>query len=173
MMVSLDGYTESKDPTEYWHNWDDEMANYMMDFFGTVDTFIYGRKSYQDMIAYWPTLNDDFGKIMNETPKLVFSKTLEKMEWNAQLIKQDPVDFLSAMKSKGGKDMVLFAGPNLAAPLIKNNIIDEYRLIVNPVLLSGNKPLFPKMERPQQLVLTQTTPFKCGNVLLIYSALRN
>lgn len=168
MMVSVDGYTEGKNPEENWHNWDDEMSVYMMNFFKTVDTFIYGRKSYEDMIAYWPQLSDEFATVMNETPKLVFSRTLDSVEWNSRLINEDGVNEIQRLKQKNGKDMVLFAGADLAETFIKNNLIDEYRLIVNPIVLGGRKPLFKNTEVTLDLELKDSTTFNCGNVILIY-----
>lgn len=169
MMVSLDGYIESRDPDEYWHLWDDEMGAYMMDFFTTVDTFIYGRKSYQAMIAYWPPLNDAFAKVMNETPKLVFSRTLQAVEWNARLIREDAVGEMRRLKAVPGKDMVLFAGADLAETFIKNDLIDELRLIINPVVLGGGKPLFRNIGGTLRFRHKRTISFHCGNCLQVYA----
>ena len=99
-----------------------------MDFFTTVDTFIYGRKSYEAMIAYWPELKDEFANVMNQTKKLVFSRTPENVIWNSQLIKDNAVEEIQKQKKQEGKDLVLFAGADLAETFIKNNLIDEYRL---------------------------------------------
>ena len=168
MLVSLDGYVESRDPNEYWHNWNEEMSGYIMDFFKTVDTFIYGRKSYEAMIAYWPPLKDGFAQIMNETPKLVFSRTLETVQWNARLIKDNVTAEIQKEKLREGKDMVLFAGPDLAETFIKNGLIDEFRLIYNPVVLGGGKPLFNNIHATMALKHKGTISFNCGNILQIY-----
>ena len=168
MMVSLDGYIESNNPEEYWHTWNEEMSAYMMNFFTSVDTFIYGRKSYESMIAYWPPLQDEFAAIMNQTKKLVFSRTLDRVSWNARLIKTNVVEEIQQLKRQGGKDLVLFAGADLAETFIKNNLIDEYRLIVNPVVLGIGKPLFKNIHVVTKLTLKETITFNCGNVLLIY-----
>lgn len=168
-MVSIDGYIEAKDPEYYWHNWDEEMAGYMMGFFQTVDTFIYGRRSYQDMIAYWPQLDDEFAQVMNTTPKLVFSRTLGSVEWNSRLMREEGVEEIKRLKNQNGKNMVLFAGASLAETFIKSDLIDEYRLIVNPVVLGGGKPLFQNITRHFNLKLKEATSFRCGNVLLVYT----
>ncbi len=167
-MVSIDGYIEAKDPEYYWHNWDEEMAGYMMGFFQTVDTFIYGRRSYQDMIAYWPQLDDEFAQVMNTTPKLVFSRTLGSVEWNSRLLREEGVEEIKRLKNQNGKNMVLFAGASLAETFIKSDLIDEYRLIVNPVVLGGGKPLFQNLENHFHLKLKETISFRCGNALVIY-----
>ena len=171
-MVSLDGYIESRNPDEYWHNWNDEMNVYMMDFFKTVDTFIYGRISYEAMVAYWPQLTDEFAQIMNQTSKLVFSRTLKGVEWNSRLIKENAVDEIKRLKREHGKDMVLFAGADLAETFIKNDLIDEFRIIFNPVVLGGGKPLFKNINAPLRLELTATNTFNCGNILQIYKPIR-
>jgi dihydrofolate reductase len=98
MMISVDCYTEAVNPEENWHNWDEEMSSYMMNFFNTVDTFIYGRKSYEDMIAYWPIRKDEFARVMNQTPKLVFSRTLDEVTWNSPLIRTEPSGIITLWK---------------------------------------------------------------------------
>lgn len=168
MMVSADGYTEDRDPALFWHHWDEEMDAYMMDFFDRVDTFVYGRRAYQDMIAYWPQLDDPFARVMNSMPKLVFSRTLDTATWNATLCGTDPAEEIRRRKQLPGKDMVLFAGPILAEPLIRANLVDEYRLITNPVVLGGGAPLFRHVSGPLYLHIVETKAFTCGNVLLVY-----
>lgn len=85
MLVSIDGYIEGIDNDINWHVWDDEMQTYMMDFLQTIDTFIYGRKSYELMLDYWPDQKGEFADIMNQTPKIVFSTTLQKAKMNARI----------------------------------------------------------------------------------------
>jgi dihydrofolate reductase len=168
IMVSADGFMEAKNPNYNWHNWNEEMSSYMFDFFKRVDTFIYGRKSYEDMIAYWPQLNDDFAQIMNKTPKLVLSRTLKSATWNASIINKNASEVIQNKKMMDGKDMVLFAGADIADFFINNNLIDEYRLIVNPILLGGGKPLFKERDGIKDLKLKESVTFECGNVLLVY-----
>jgi dihydrofolate reductase len=167
MMVSVDGYTEGPDHDLSWHVWDGEMTTYMIDFFSTVDTFIYGRRSYELMLGYWPSQTDEFARIMNVTPKIVFSNTLEKVKWNSVLAKGRVADEIKALKARSDKDKVLFAGADLASTFISGDLIDEYRLIVNPVVLGKGTPLFKETQRlPLRLVETKT--FSCGNILLRY-----
>lgn len=173
MMVSADGYVGGRDPEEYWHNWNEEMAAYMMGFFNQVDLFIYGRKSYEEMIQYWPQLTDDFAEVMNETPKIVHSKSLNEASWNAAIRREvNPVG-IRAMKNEPGKDMVIFAGPSIVSEYAAHGLIDEYRLIVNPVLLGGGKPFFSNIRTTTQLHLKDSRVFDCGNVLLVYEPKNN
>lgn len=167
-MVSVDGFVASDNPEEYWHNWNEEMGAYMMEFFKSVDTFIYGRKSYEEMIAYWPPLTDEFATEMNETPKFVFSNSLKTAVWNATVLDEDGLDHIRKIKGTAGKDMVLFAGPNLLESFIKSELVDEFRLIINPIVLGSGKPLFQNLEKKLFLKLNNSISFKCGNILLVY-----
>ncbi len=168
MMMSADGFMEANNRDINWHVWDEEMDNYMMDFFKKVDTFLYGRVSYELMISYWPEQKGEFAKVMNDTPKIVFSNTLEKAVWNSTIFNGDIVNEINTLKKQEGKDLVLFAGADLATTFINNNLIDEYRIIVNPVSLGKGKPLFKDLKSPLKLQLINTIAFNCGNVILIY-----
>lgn len=178
MVMSLDGYIETEDKDISWHVWDDEMQTYMNDFLEGVDTLLYGRVAYEEMIDYWPEAEKKkqnpeehraFARKMNSLNKVVFSRTLNKAIWNARIVNENIVEEVLNMKQKEGKDIVLLAGPTLAATLIKHNVIDEYRIIVNPVVLGDGQPLFK--EKPKAIELVATRSFQCGNVLLIYKAL--
>lgn len=167
MMLSLDGYIEGLEGDINWHVWNEEMSDYMMDFFKTVDTFIYGRKSYELMLTYWPYQTGAFAEVMNKTPKIVFSKTLDKVKWNSKLIKQNITEEVRIEKRKTGKDLVLFAGADIASTFIENDLIDEYRLIINPVVLGDGTPLF-QVKHQLELKLLDSTTFDCGNILFRY-----
>ena len=166
-MMSLDGYIEGPNGDINWHVWNEEMSDYMMAFFKTVDTFIYGRKSYDLMLTYWPFETGKFADIMNRTPKIIFSKTLDKVEWNSRLIKQNVVEEIQLEKGKAGKDLVLFAGADIASTFMENGLIDEFRLIINPVVLGEGTPLF-QVRNQKELELLDSRSFACGNTLLRY-----
>jgi len=168
MMLSLDGYTEAPGHDINWHVWDDEMENYMISFFNTVDTIILGRKSYELMLGYWPFETGRIARAMNETPKLVFSKTLKEAEWNSTLLEDIIREDIDKLKQQPGKDMVLFGGATLASAFINRNLIDEYQIIVNPIALGDGSPLFKNLENKLNLKLTGTRVFDCGNVILSY-----
>lgn len=168
MFASLDGYMEGPDHDISWHVWNEEMDAYMMEFFTYVDTFIFGRKSYELMIDYWPKETGKFADIMNNTPKLVFSRTLESVHWNATLKKQVNPQELEALKKQKGKDLVLFAGADITRSFIEHKLIDEFRIILNPVVLGKGTPLFKMLAEPLNLELSATKTFKGENVLLIY-----
>lgn len=168
MMVSLDNFIEPTNPEEEWAVWDDEMTKYIMDFFNEVDTFLYGRVAYESMLDYWPKATGEFADIMNKTPKLVFSRTLNKADWNANIINGNIKDKITQIKMQPGKNLVLFAGTDIASAFINLDLIDEYRIIVNPLILGGGKPLFQNIKSRQNLKLINIKRFTCGNVILYY-----
>ena len=171
-MVSLDGFIEDPEKNIEWHHWNAEMDQYMGDFFETVDTIIMGRKTYELMVSYWPgntTENPVITDNMNNLPKLIFSKTLATTHWNnCRLINEIDKDKFNDLKNQTGKDMVIFGGAALASAFTKMGLIDEFRLIVNPVILGGGTPLFNINKQKLELFLMQSKAFNCGNVLLHY-----
>lgn len=179
IMVSVDGFFEDTNKELNWHVWDKEMDNYVIDLFDTVDTILLGRKAYQLMAGYWPkppASEEDpiiTGK-MNNIPKIVFSKTLSSVDWqNTRLINTDIENEIDKLKQQPGKNMVLFGGADMLATLMKLNLVDEYRLIVNPVVLGKGNPLFKSIQGNLNLKLTETKTFTCGNVLLCYEPLKS
>jgi dihydrofolate reductase len=126
------------------------------------------------MASYWPTpealKNDPIvaGK-MNQLPKIVFSKTLEKAEWNnTRLVKENFVEEISKLKQQPGKDLIIFGSSDLAVSFIQQGLIDEFQIMVNPVVLGRGKALFAGIEEQLNLKLIQTRTFRSGNVLLYY-----
>lgn len=175
MVTSLDGYVEGENGDISWHVWDGQMQDYMTDFLESVDTLLYGRVAYELMLEHWPAAENDaslsesdrtFARKMNNLRKVVFSKTLNNAEWNARLVRENVAEKVRELKQQLGKDMVLFAGADLANTFMAEDLIDEYRLIVNPVVLGSGKPLFKDITKHFTLIETRT--FNCGNVLLVY-----
>jgi dihydrofolate reductase len=173
IMLSLDGSFEGPNKDLDWHVWDDEMENYMDDFLNTVDAILLGRVAYQLLADYWPSSTQKVAPNMNNIPKIVFSKTLEKVEWkNSSLIKENIKEEMLRLKQQPGKDLVLFAGADITSTFLQLGLIDEYRIIVNPVILSNGKPFFKDMNDKLSLKLLNTKKFSCGNVILHYQPLR-
>ncbi len=157
-----------------WHRWNAEMDQYMGDFFQTVDTIIMGRKTYELMVSYWPGNTTESPVIvdnMNNLPKLIFSKTLATTSWNnCRLINEIDRDIFTDLKNQPGKDMVIFGGAALASGFTKMGLIDEFRLLINPVILGGGTSLFNINNQKLELFLMQSRTFDCGNVLLHYQS---
>jgi dihydrofolate reductase len=174
MMVSLDGYFEGPNGEIDWHNTDEEFNTFAIDQLSAVDTLIFGRVTYELMAGYWPTpeaLATDpvVAEKMNATPKIVISRTMARPEWeNTRLIKDNPGDEIARLKQPPGKDLIIFGSSDLAAGLAALGLIDEYRIMVNPVVLGGGKSLLKGTGQRLQLKLASTRKFNSGNVLLVY-----
>ena len=172
MMVSLDGFFEGPNKELDWHAWDEEMEKEAHETLDSVDAILLGRVAYQLFADYWPTSKDSIAPKLNRLPKIVFSKTLEKVEWNnSGLFKGDIREEFSEAKAEPGKDFILYGGGDIARTFMQLDLIDEYRLIVNPVVLGGGRPLFFGNGR-MSLKLCETRNFKCGNVMLYYQPIR-
>ncbi len=174
MLVSLDGFFEGPDRDINWHHVDEEFNEFAIQQLDTVDTLLFGRVTYEGMASYWPTPSaaaDDpvvAGK-MNSFPKIVFSKTLSSPTWqNTQLVKDNFVQEITKLKQLPGKDLIIFGSSDLAVTFIEQGLIDEYRIMVNPVVLGDGKSLFNGLQKRLELKLLGTKVFGSGNVLLYY-----
>ncbi len=174
MMVSLDGYFEGSNKELDWHVVDAEFNDYAADLLASLDLLVFGRRTYEMMAGYWPTENaitDDpvIANQMNTIPKLVFSTTLEKVEWdNTRLEHGDAVAAITTLKKEPGKDMAIFGSSDLVVSLLPARLIDEFRIFVNPVVLGGGKPFLAGIQSRVSMKLVKTRVFKSGNVLLYY-----
>jgi dihydrofolate reductase len=174
-LITLDGYFEGANKWDIgWHRVDDEFNEFAINQLNDAGGLIFGRITYDGMASYWPTpnaVNDDqkVAELMNSIPKYVFSKTMEKAEWNnTQLLKGDAVKELKKIKEQPGKNLYIFGSANLSATFTKNNLIDEYRLMVNPIVLGKGSPVFAKEDGLLKFNLVDMRTFRNGNVLLYY-----
>jgi len=178
-MVTLDGFIAGADGNIDWHRVDDEFNDFAIEQLNEAGGLIFGRLTYELMVGYWPTsvaIETDpiIAEKMNSIPKFVFSRTLNKTEWNnTRLVKGNIRDEILKLNQQPGGDLFIFGSANLAATLIQENLIDEYRLIVNPVVLGRGIPLFKDIQGPFQLDFQNVKPFRNGNVLLYYQAARS
>ena len=178
-MVSLDGFFEGPNRDINWHNVDDEFNQFAIEQTSTVDTILFGRVTYELMAGYWPTpaaTTDDpvIADLMNRLPKIVFSRTLQKAEWNnTRLIKDHIAEEITILKQQPGKDLALFGSANLLSTLIQMGLIDEHRIIVNPIVLGSGTPLYQGLKDKLNLKLLKTKTFRNGNVLLYYQQRTN
>ena len=173
-MVSLDGFFAGPQGEIDWHVVDEEFNEFALGQLDAVDVLVFGRVTYQLMADYWPSplaaRNDpEVAGMMNTKSKVVFSKTLEKAEWNStRLFKGNLAGEISNLKGQPGRDLILFGSANLAAGLTRLGLIDEYRIMVNPVVLGSGRGLFAELEERLPLRLVKTKRFHSGNVLLTY-----
>ena len=178
MNVSLDGYVETPDHSLDWTIVDDEMHTWFNDQERSMDASIYGRRLYELMAAYWPTAESDpaatetmleFARIWNATPKIVFSSTLTSVRPLDRLVRGDVGEELARLRTEFAGDLNV-GGPTLASAFIRRGLVDEYRLIVHPVMLGAGTPFFPSLDAPLRLRLTDTHRFASGVVYLGYAA---
>ncbi|MCI0555596.1 MAG: dihydrofolate reductase family protein, partial [Anaerolineae bacterium] len=145
----------------------------------TVDTILFGRKTYEGMASYWPTeaaIKDDpiIAGLMNSLPKIVFSRTLQKAEWNnTRLVKENSAEEILKLKGQLGKDIAVFGSADLLSTLIQMDLIDEHRIMVNPIVLGRGNPLFKNMNDRRKLQFVNIKTFRSGNVLLYYQPISN
>jgi len=174
MLITLDGFYEGANQDISWHNVDDEFNEFSLQQLNAVDMLLFGRVTYQMMASYWPTpaavTNDPIvAEKMNILPKMVFSKTLEKAEWShTRLIKENISAEVAKLKGQPGKDLILFGSSDLAVTLAQMGLIDEYRMMVNPVVLGSGKAFLNGLQGKLNLKLLKTSTFRNGNVLMYY-----
>jgi dihydrofolate reductase len=172
MSVSLDGYVEGPKHEIDWHLVDNEFNAYAVDMLEASDVLIMGRRTYELMAAAWPadTENDPVVKEkMNSTPKLVFSRTLKKVEWqNSRLATGTIADEVARLKQVPGDGVLPVGGSELAAAFLDRGLMDELHIILTPVLLGGGNTVFDGIKKRHRLRLLSTKQFKSGNIVLIY-----
>ena len=178
MNVSLDGYVETLDHSLDWSVADDELLSWWTDQLRGREASLYGRRIYELMTAYWPTADSDpsatepvreFARVWNAMPRVVFSNTLESVQWNSRLVRGDVGEELARLRTEFDGDLDV-AGPTLAAEFIRRGLVDDYRLVVHPVFLGAGTPYFPPLGAPTRLRLTDTHRFSSGLVYLGYAA---
>ena len=178
MAVSLDGFVEGRGRELDWSTPDDELHQFWNDQARESTTALYGRRLYELMAGFWPTADADpdapatiaeFARLWRAMPKVVFSSTLEEVGWNSRLVRGDAAAEVERLKAEPGGDMEV-GGPTLASALIERGMVDEFRLVVHPVVLGGGTPFFPPLEWRLALRLVESRRFSSGVVYLRYAA---
>jgi dihydrofolate reductase len=171
-MVTLDGFFEGPKPWEIdWHElvWGEELEQMSIEQTGSADLLLFGRRTYQGMAQHWPAATGQVADIMNSIAKLVFSRTLEKADWNnTRLVKSKAEEEVARLKQQPGQDMLIFGSADLSASLTRAGLIDEYRLGLVPVVLGGGNPLFKPGPDRLPMKLLEARPLKSGCVILRY-----
>jgi dihydrofolate reductase len=155
---------------------DESFGQRQIDFMDSIDTILLGRVTYEMFSQYWPnvTSGDDkpFADKLNAIPKIVFSQTLDRApwgDWDDAQIREDAAKEIAASKGRSGKDMVIWGSISLAQSLMADRLIDEYQIIICPVVLGTGRPLFKKQSDAQGLELVDTRTFDRGTALLSYT----
>jgi dihydrofolate reductase len=174
MMVSLDGYFEGPNHDIRWHHVDREFDEFSIKQLSEIDTILFGRVTYEMMAHFWPSeaaLKNDpvVAKLMNGMPKIVVSKTLTHTDWEyTHIINNQIKETISQLKNATGKEIAIFGSSDLTVSLIHMNLVNELRIMINPVVLGKGKRLFAGLENKLNVKLVQTRSFQNGNVLLNY-----
>jgi dihydrofolate reductase len=171
-MVTLDGFFEGAKSWEIdWHEyvWGEELEQLSKEQLRSADVLLFGRVTYQGMAGYWASEKGEIADFMNNIPKIVFSRTLEKAAWNnTKLVKENAEQEVAKLKQQPGKDLFIFGSANLSSTLMQHGLIDEYRLGLTPVILGGGNPLFKASPNRMKMKLLEARPLKSGCVILRY-----
>lgn len=171
-MMSLDGFFEGPKKWEidwFEYVWGEELEQFSLAQSKSVGLLLFGRLTYEGMAAYWSAATGEIADFMNTVPKVVFSRTLPKADWNnTRLVRGDAEEEVARLKQEPGKDLFIFGSANLSANLLRHALIDEYRLALNPILLGGGTPLFKASPARMRLELLEAKALQSGVVLLRY-----
>ena len=178
-MISLDGYFTDSNGGIDWHTVDDEFNRFAIEQLESCDTILFGRVTYKMFEDYWPDAAKDpqtgpddlkIASYINDAIKIVFSKTLESVTWqNSQLKAKISTDEIRKLKAATGKNIVIFGSGTIVQQLTNLGLIDEYRLMISPIILGSGKALFNNVHKMPNLKLLEARSFANGNVLLRYS----
>jgi dihydrofolate reductase len=178
MQISIDGFVSTgPNDKQHWVTWAwDEIRSYVLGLLDSADTILIGRKLAVDYVPYWQDVKTKPDDPMYEAAqrivrakKIVFTKTLDKSEWdNTELAKGDLADEIKKLKSRNGRDMIVYGGSSFVSALIKEGLIDELHLFVNPVALGNGDSIFSTLAKFQNLKLNKAIVYDCGIVMLNY-----
>jgi dihydrofolate reductase len=172
VQMTVDGYIAGLNGEMDWLtiNWDDELKKYVTGITEPVDCIVLGRILAQGFIPHWASHPELEGADkFNSTKKVVFTKTLEKSEWDITVLaKGDLVDEITNLKRQPGKDIIAYGGATFVSALIKHRLIDEFHLFINPAAIGTGKTIFKELGSRQNLTLVKSISFDCGIVVLNY-----
>src|SRR5919112_6587428 len=182
--MSIDGCIAGPNNEMDWidFTWNEKLRECEDRLHEPVDTILMGRKMTNEFISYWSNVMNKpedpeyiFAKKMMETPKIVFTKTLNKSEWpNTEIATGDLKEEITKLKRQdGGGDIIVYGGASFDSSLIKENLIDEYYLFVNPVAIGNGKTIFKDLKEIRKLNLIESITFDYGTVLLHYEVKKN
>lgn len=183
VQTSVDGYIcgPNGEMAFLGRKWDAGLIQYVTALTEPIDTIVLGHNLAKGFIPHWASVaaNPDHpehlaGVKFSSTPKVVFTKTLDESKWeNTILAKGDVVDEINQLKNKEGQDIIAYGGATFVGSLVKNGLIDEYHLFVNPAAIGQGKSIFNQLTGTQELTLVKALPFECGIVVLHYEPKRN
>jgi dihydrofolate reductase len=171
MTMSLDGFVAPARgaPVHQAVAEDPTLKKIKLDWLSQAGTHAMGRVTYNEMAAHWPHSTDAYAAPMNDLPKVVFSKTLESAEWDgSRVARGDLAEEIAALRREPGGDIIAWGGASFVQALSRQGLVDEYRLVINPVALGDGLPLFKDLTDPIGLQLVQSRAFPNGSALHVY-----
>jgi dihydrofolate reductase len=176
--ITLDGYIAGPNEAMDWVIVDDEMGQYEDEVVSAADTLLLGRVTYESFSGSWPHVPDnpdasagerEYARKLNAMRKVVFSTTLGGADWNnSTVVREVAPEDIEKLKQEPGRDMLIYGSATLIRTLTNQGLIDEYQLLVHPVILGAGKPLFADITSGQKLELVKTRPFASGVIGLYY-----
>jgi dihydrofolate reductase len=168
MYVSVDGVVEN--PAWTGPFWNDELSDLQRDYLFASDALLLGRVTYEGFAAAWPTMEGtgEFGEKMNSMPKFVASRTLDKGEWNATIIKGELAAEVATLKEQPGQDLLIYGSGDIVDELTQHGLIDEFRLMIHPVIVGSGKRLF-NGQQTTTLQLADSVTTATGVSVLTYT----
>jgi dihydrofolate reductase len=169
-LVSLDGFFEGPKKWDLdWHEyvWGDELEQWSLEQGRTAGALLFGRVTYEGMAAHWSTAKGAIADFMNSIPKVVFSRTLTKADWNnTRLVREDAATEVANLKNASGQDLYVFGSADFSATLMRHDLFDEYRLCVAPVVLGAGTPLFKASGERKRMTLREARKLRSGGIIL-------
>jgi dihydrofolate reductase len=173
-VITLDGYFEGEKNWELsFHEtvWGPELERFSIEQLNSTSYLVFGRVTYEGMAAYWKTEKGQIADLMNSLPKIVCSKTLNSADWNnTTLIKENAANEIAKLIAKSNQNLYVFGSANLSETFIKENLFDEYRICIAPVILGKGRYLFSKGLPEQKLSLISSTALQTGGVVQQYKS---
>jgi dihydrofolate reductase len=170
MGMSLDGYVASdRQHPGVSVPEDPELIGWKMDRLAKAGAHLMGRTTYQEMAGYWPHSTAPYAALMNDIPKVVFSRTLSEASWpTTRIARGDLAAEIAALKAEPGPDVIAHGGASFAAALAAHGLIDEYCLVIQPVAVGRGQALFAELPEALRLELIEARSFECGVVVHVY-----
>jgi dihydrofolate reductase len=169
-LVTLEGFFEGAkkwDLDFHQYVWGDELEQFTLEQEKTADALLFGRVTYEGMAAYWRTAKGKTADFMNRVPKVVFSRTLAKADWNnTRVVSNDAAAEVAKMKKGSEGNLFVFGSADLSKTLMEHDLFDEYRLCIVPVVLGEGTPLFKKIGDRKPMKLRESRTLKSGGVIL-------
>jgi dihydrofolate reductase len=170
MSVSLDGFAARTDHTIDWlgdYAYGDQRHRVTLEALHEIGLIVLGGRAFSEMSTAWMESDSPMARVINALPKVVFSRSLDAVEWNARLSRRSLAEEIPELKREDGKDIVVFGGARIANGLIREKLVDEYRLTVHPVALGDGLPLMHGIPEPQRFELVSSTAYTDGSLMQV------